>query len=174
MDMFFQQHNTNLTDNKNSQKTTSGQCSCRNKDECPLNGNCLQSTVTYEANVTTNTAVFPYIGITEGPFKPRFSDHNKSFNHEKYKNYTELSKKVWDLKEKGINYNISWKIIDRTQPYRGGSKYCNLCVTEKYHILMHKSKNLLNSRSEIISKCRHTNKFMLNNCKPTIRNNPNG
>ena len=56
--MFFQQHNKYLTENKICQQTTSQQCSCRNKDECPLNGNCLQSTVTYEANVTTNTDVF--------------------------------------------------------------------------------------------------------------------
>ena len=98
----------------------------------------------------------------------------KSFNYEKYKNSMKLSKKVWDLKEKGQDFKISWKIIDRTQPYRRGSKYCNLCVTEKYHILMNKSKNLLNSRSELVSKCRHTNKFMLSSCKVTMRNNPNG
>ena len=38
-----------------------------------------------------------------------------------------------------------------------------LCITEKLHILKADKSYLLNKRSELISKCRHENKFHLIN-----------
>ena len=116
----------------------------------------------YESTLkTTDGTEFSYIGLTEGTFKKRFYGHVNSFKHENYESSTELSKKVWELKRKNIKYKISWRIIDKTHPYKGGGAVCNLCLTEKYHILTSKLTNLLNSRNELISKCRHKNKFML-------------
>ena len=37
-----------------------------------------------------------------------------------------------------------------------------LCLKEKYHIIFSK-KNLLNKRNELVTKCRHKNKFYLAN-----------
>ena len=125
-----------------------------------MNGNCLQSTVTYEGTLKTENEEYPYIGITEGSFKTRFNDHNKSFRNIRYEKSTEMSKKGWELKLANQNYETSWRILDKAHPYKIGGKNCNLCLTEKYHILTSKSKNLLNSKSEIISKCRHKNKLL--------------
>ena len=70
-----------------------------------------------------------------------------------------LVKKVWELKEKGINHNITWSIIEKSKAYQGGSRYCNLCLSEKFHILS--SSNIINKKSELLSKCRHEQKFPL-------------
>ena len=61
-----------------------------------------------------------YNGFTSSPFKTRYSRHLTSFRHERYENETELSKLIWRLKRKGINYTISWAIAKRAQPYKCG------------------------------------------------------
>ena len=75
------------------------QCNCRNKDQCPLDNKCLTSSVIYNAQVTTNNATKNYIGLTEGTFKQRFSQHKATFKHRKYTNSTELSKYIWKLRD---------------------------------------------------------------------------
>ena len=66
-------------------------CDCKVAENCPLNGNCKQSAVTYQTDVTPeidNERI--YIGITEASFKERLSDHRTSFKYEQYKNKLEL------------------------------------------------------------------------------------
>ena len=93
-----------------------------------------------------------YIGLTEKTFKDRFYKHRNSFKYKNKINSTELSKHVWELKEKGVTDPImNWSVIDHATAYRNGSKKCNLCVTEKFH-LINSQLNLLNKRSEIVSK----------------------
>ena len=77
--MIFKQMNSTLLKNEKSENVTENKCNCKQKEKCPLNGNCLQPTVTYEGTVKTDTEEYPYIGIPEGPFKMRFNDHNKTF-----------------------------------------------------------------------------------------------
>ena len=137
---------------------------CRIPENSLLKGKCLASAIVYESKVdagTTHKTVYKYNGLTEGPFKPRFDKHNTSFKHAHKKNETELSKKIWELKEKNVPYKLSWKILKHGHPYRGGMRTCDLCLTEKVLILTSKDEHLLNKRSEILNKCRHTNKFML-------------
>ena len=102
---------------------------------------------------------YKYIGISEPPFKTRWLDHNKSFNHEQYRSNTELSKLIWTLKDKNIEFTIDWKIITKCNSYKAGLKSCNLCNTEKLYIL--KNPGCINKKSEIISKCRHKRKFLI-------------
>ena len=99
--------------------------------------------------------------MTKGPFKDRHYTHESSFRCPQYKNSTELSKKVWELKENNINFSIKWKILKKAKAFSAGSKRCDLCLTEKHLIITSKLKNLLNSRNELISKCRHMNVHML-------------
>ena len=83
--------------------------------------------------------------------------NNKSFNHEKYENETELSKYVWKLKKKNSKFSITWKIISHATTKRRPSNQCNLCLEEKYQILKHNEKKLcllLNKRFEIRA-CNH-------------------
>jgi len=94
-------------------------------------------------------------------FKQRFSQHKSTFKHRKHINSTELSKYIWQLHNKKQDFNIKWSIISLAIPYNNISKQCNLCLTEKLMITKHSNDNLLNKRSELISKCRHENKFYL-------------
>ena len=112
------------------------QCNCRDSTTCPLQGRCLNDCNTYEADVETiDGEIYPYIGISDGPFKHRWYDHMLSFRNRKYENKTEISKLIWKLKDKNIQYTIKWKILEKCTSYRAGSKRCNLCLSEKLHIL---------------------------------------
>ena len=61
---------------------------------------------------------------------------------------------------KMVNSKISTVIFKYIQ------KKCLLCLHEKFKIVIFEDQDhLLNKRSELISKCRHTNKYLLRNYK---------
>ena len=68
------------------QKSEGNMCSCRKKEDCPLNGECLVSEVVYQATVTTGDKKETYIGLTATQFKGRYRNHLMSFRHEKRRN----------------------------------------------------------------------------------------
>ena len=74
---------------------------------------------------------------------------------------TELSKYIWNLKDRNIMYNIKWRKIKQARSYSNVSKKCNLCLWEKYFIICRPEMSTLNNRSELISTCRHSKKFLL-------------
>ena len=157
----------NKTILSNNPTTDSPKCNCRKKESCPLEGNCLDKNVIYRCNLKTDISDdgVNYIGLTENTFKDRLYKHRNSFKYESKANSTELSKHVWQLKNSGnTNPILNWSIVDHSSAYRNGSKMCNLCLTEKYHVI-NSPLNLINKRSELISKCRHENKFYLTNYK---------
>ena len=102
-----------------------------------------------------------YFGIAEESFKGRLYNHNLSFRNDLYKNDTELSKELWQIKMKNYTPEITWRIIRKCLPYNYNSRKCDLCLNEKLEIALYKGQNLLNKKTELISKCRHQNKFML-------------
>ena len=55
--------------------------------------------------------------MTANTFKKRYRNHIKSLNDRKYANETELSKHIWDLKEKRRIFTISWEIVKRAAAY---------------------------------------------------------
>ena len=143
-------------------------CNCKVKTNCPLNNNCKTSSVIYKCEVTTpNTEKKVYIGLTEGEFKQRYNNHKQSFTNKKYANSTTLSTHVWKLKESNkVTPTLNWSIVRHVNVYSNASKKCSLCLEEKLQIMEYPNKNeLLNKRTEIISKCRHMNKFLLANYK---------
>ena len=146
-------------------KTTEKRCNCRKKNDCPLNGNYQIDNVIYNALVTTNnpTTSKTYIGLTESTFKQRFTQHKSTLTHKKHQNSTELSKYVWQLKDKSTEHDVNWSIATQATAYTNKTKRCNLCLTEKLHIINADKTHLLNRRSELISKCRHENKYYLRN-----------
>ena len=104
-----------------------------------------------------------YIGAAED-FKARYRNHLKSLNNIRYETDTELSKYIWKLKLSNKNYSIKWKILKKSPAFNKNTKSCNLCTNEKLEIIKFKNKNkLLNKRNELVSKCRHGNKFTLAN-----------
>ena len=46
-------------------------------------------------------------------------------------------------------------------PYKCGIRSCDLCPTEQYVIAHADQEHLLNKRTEVISKCRHRNKYLI-------------
>lgn len=143
-------------------------CNCLKKTECPLQNQCLSTNIIYEAKLAPNsnqTDERTYIGLTEGTFKKRYANHKKSFHHHKYKSDTELAKEFWKLKDNNQNPTITWSTKYRLHPTSNLSR-CNLCLNEKLEILEYKGTNLLNTRDELVSKCRHRNKYKLVNYSP--------
>ena len=121
---------------------------------CNLNDNI------YVAKIVTESDEFNYIGMSQPPLRHRVAVHKASFEN-RTKNQTELSSKVWDLKDKNEGYTVKFKLLENKKSYTTSTKNCNLCTAEKYQILFADLSNLLNTMSEIMSKCRHRRKFKL-------------
>ena len=66
-------------------------CNCRNKQNCPLNGKCLESSLDYKAELKTEDDTFNYMGLTEGTIKDRITKHKTSFKHPQ----SSLQKQHW-------------------------------------------------------------------------------
>ena len=75
-------------------------CNCRNKDNCPLDGKCLQKCIVYKADVITNKGSHICYGAGDGEFKPRYNYHTNSFHHRHHKQDTKLSNTSGNYKTK--------------------------------------------------------------------------
>ena len=138
-----------------------GQCNCDNPDECPLDGKCLTSCIVYTAKVNAENTEYIYHGSTEGEFKSRYNGHTTSFRLRSHEKESQLSKFIWSLKDKGVAYSIKWSVAAHAHPYKCGTRRCDVCLSEKTIIARERHPCMLNKRSEIVSKCRHRNKFKL-------------
>ena len=99
----------------NSSKTTDDErkCDCTRKfkNNCPLQGNCLQKSVVYQAHLTTTKNTMTYTGMTKNSFNSRFLVHNATIEKRPPKEkVTTLSAHVWDLKDRNIPFTIKWSI----------------------------------------------------------------
>ena len=138
------------------------ECNCQasKREKCPLRGKCQQRNVVYKA--TLPPTQMPR--VTEH-FKPCLHTHKQSFRNEELKKATCLSTYVWE-KGLGTEPDIKWEIFDRAPPYNPGQKVCQLCLTEKLHIIEQcKKKNCLNQRSEVCQICRHKASYRLGRVK---------
>jgi len=152
------EHNKKLL---HQQENVNDPCNCRNKNLCPLNGDCRSKSLIYQATVSSNNHTETYVGLTKGEFKFRYRNHIASFKHNNKRNSTELSKYVWTLKDKNIDYNMQWRILKHAQPCNKNSPLCQLCLWEKYFIVYKPTYASLNTRSDFISTCRHAQAFVL-------------
>jgi len=84
-----------------------------------------------------------------------------SFKHENKKNDTELSKYLWQLKEKKKYFTIMWEILAKARAYPNLTKQCNLCISEKFFTISKPYLATLNKRIELISTCRLWRKYIL-------------
>ena len=132
----------------------------RNKNECPIPGECNLKSVVYQAKVYAENKVMNYFGSTERPFKKRYSEHTSSIRN-RPNNHTTLSSYVWKLKDKGAPFEIIWSIKARGHTFSSGSRSCDLCLTEKLTILTEDQYSMLNKRDELLETCRHRRKHML-------------
>ena len=141
--------------------STEKTCNCPKTKTCPFEGKCLFENVIYQATVKSENSKETYIGLTSNTFKSRLGNHKKSMKSEKYRHDTTLSLHIWDLKDKGKNFDIEWKLIGRAQTFSPISGICNLCTLEKYHIIFNSSQATLNKREEFTNFCRHKTKLLL-------------
>ena len=75
-------------------------CNCTNKQQCPLNQQCLSKDIIYQATISSdiqNCQEKHNIGLCHTTFKMRYANHKKSFSHIKYKNNTERSNEYWKI-----------------------------------------------------------------------------
>ena len=163
-------HNKKVT---NSNYEANGKtCHCRNKSNCPLENKCLTSKIVYK--VETNNGINElctkiYFGISGTEFKSRYNNHTISFRNRTHENdtkisNTKLSKYIGSLKDQNKDFDNKWSIFKKSYGYSIVSKSCNLCLLEKLVICSFKQKyRILNKRLDLVSKCRHKNKYVLMN-----------
>ena len=129
--------------------------------------------IVYKACIDSNLPNYKqkeYKGICATTFKVRFGNYKNEFKDVKYRNRTELTKEVWAIKDRKGVPKVSWSIFGKFPPYNPISKKCNLCLNEKLEIATYNGDNLLNKRSEVVSKCRHINKYKLDCITSRTRN----
>ena len=151
----IQKHNLKIMENP---KPTNKTCSCQQKPDCLLNQNCLSECLVYNAVVNTSTTKH-YYKTCEKSFKERYNNHTQSFRNKSHQKNCELSNYIWELKENGKNYTIHWLIAMKAHPYICQTK--NVIFCEKLLVARANSASSLNKREELISKCRHMNKFTM-------------
>ena len=74
-----------------------------------------------------------------------------------------MSKYVWELKDQGIEYTITWKIIARGRGFDPTTRSYQACLKEKYFIMFRPEGATLNNRNEFHNTCRHRKTFLLEN-----------
>ena len=124
-------------------------CNCQVKPDCPMRGKCQTQQLVYKAEVTSSNVnpACVYFGATEPTFKTWYGNRKYSFNHEKRRKSTELSKYVWKLKERQEDYLIQRSISERARACNNISKRCQLCPSEKFRIITEDRAKCLKKRS---------------------------
>ena len=99
-----------------------------------------------------------YSSIPETPFKERFENHKTSFRHRSHLTTSDLSKYYWKLVENSAVPTIKFSIAKSVKRNASISN-CKLRLSEKVFIIRNlDGVNVLNKRSEFISKSRNINK----------------
>ena len=78
-------------------------CNCLVKEDCPMYGICLTSSILYQATINCSDSKYKqkrYKRICETTFKKRYANQRKSFNLSKSENDSTLSIEYWNLKQK--------------------------------------------------------------------------
>lgn len=141
-------------------------CNCRNRAECPMPDQCMNSNMVYRYQVKRldNNAIETYTGSTVG-FKKRHDTHLRQMEDER-NGSTTLSSYVKSLRSSNVPYDINWNFKERATPYNAVNGWCRLCTLECYHILFNTEDASLNQRSEFFQHCFHKKPQLLVNKKP--------
>ena len=130
------------------------------KESCLLKGSCQVERSIYQATVTcdddpTYGEKF-YIGLAEPKLKKNFSPTIKLHF------VTNVTKKRQNSQKRFGGWKERTLLAGRLSRNVLHSRECNLCLNEKLEISTFTiNGRLFNSRNELISKCRHVNKFTM-------------
>ena len=124
-------------------------CSCRNKNNCPLDNKCskllkLTDKIVYKAEVETNDGINELstkvnLGISETEFTAKYNNHTMSFRNRTHESDSKLSKFTWSLKDQDKEFDIKWSIFKKSSR----SKSRNLDLLKKLVISNFKEKERL-------------------------------
>lgn len=140
-------------------------CNCRIKNNCPFNGKCWTEGIVYCAEAESgDDNAMAYVGFTEDQFnKKRCYNHRSSFRIPKRNFCTSLAKHYCGFRE--IHYRspaIEWSILRKLKNRRLDGISCRLWQVEKLAIANYKDvAEILNERTEVVTKCRHRRKLDL-------------
>ena len=96
-----------------------------------------------------------YLGSTDGTFKKRWYNHISDFKNYK-ENGTEISKYIWKLKNKKIEYKIDTEVIHHIGKAKNPQSICSTCRLEKVAIAKADRRDNLNKRYELFYSCPKT------------------
>ena len=113
------------------------------------------------ATVKTDLKTETYVGLTMNQFKDRWKIHDDDFSDPARRTQTELSSYIWNLKDNGTPYTISWELVRRAQPFSPITRKCDLCIAEIMEIIYNPGLATLNKRNELFNHCRHRDKMLL-------------
>ena len=154
-------------------------CSCPEKEKpnCPLGGECLAANIIYQAKVKAfppkrailedeevdprTAQVQTYLGRSKPTWKSRKYNHTASFDHREKKMDSGLSQYIWDLKDRGWRYKISWALIKKSSSYSPATDTCRLCLDEKHLLMTEPGLGTLNVENEFYASCRHKAPLLL-------------
>ena len=153
----IQKHNRKYLKTRNDDPNET-LCNCRTKNKCPLKNKCLVENVVYKATIKSENETKNYLGSTGGTFKKRRYNHINDFKNYK-ENGTELSKYIWKLKNKNIEYKIDWEIIHHIGKAKNPQSICSTCILEKVAIAKADRRDNLNKRYELFYSCPHFRKL---------------
>ena len=121
----------------------------------------------YSNNLWLSKKIF--LGLTEGEFKKQ-RYYVKSFKNEFYANSTTLSSYEREMKNKKNEAPaLTWEVLRKAKAYSNIRKRCSLCLLGKLAIITYPYPDeILNRWSELVTKCRHGNKFLLKNFSSNV------
>ena len=70
-----------------------------------VDGKCLQTCIVYKADVMTNKESHIYYGASDGELN--LGTITTQIRHRHHEQDTELSKHIWKLQDKGINFTLN-------------------------------------------------------------------
>ena len=171
MSQVISRHNRKiLKQTQQTNKSDTPDCNCRKVNlPCVMGGKCVPGNVVYQGSVTRHDTDVTdhYTGLSLPSWKKRWANHKTNFKIDTNPNRTAtcLSKHIWKLKDKNINYSIQFKRLAQAPGFSPVTKQCRLCLNEKYFIMFQPQGANINIRSEFFSGCRHKAPLLL--CPPT-------
>ena len=102
---------------------------------CPVSGQCLRGPVVYRAAITANNNTEYYTGIAGNSFKERVNKHKHDIRSSDKRHSTTMSKHIWELKDSGTDFNLTWSIVENAPIFNHTTQKCRLCNTEKLLIM---------------------------------------
>ena len=109
---------------------TTENCNCRQKSSCLMERNCQANSIIYHAEVTTKDSKETYVVLCDAEFKLRYNNHQCAFNHGKYRDTTQLSKHIWNLKDQNTEYQIT-EFVQSSAFFRISSIYFSLGLCKR-------------------------------------------